>query len=331
MLLAVLIAEAVCAQSEAALSAQEVSRRANSAIVRISGKDTKGRDTEPGRGFFVAQNVIATDYLVIKNALKIYATNADSKKKEARIIGVDANLTLAILSLDEAKIEPLALGAADQFARGSRVYFPDQSGWSERKVINHTSTDGNQLIEIGAKMPRELRGSPVLNDRGEVIAIAVTGSDTIAFAVPAFHLIPLGEIAVEGGFLCEKRINRGSASEAPDGESNNKYIFFGSTEGGSATGAKLIRKPSSVLFGSAIRRVVPLYPPKAKKWRIVGLTTVEMLIDENGDVLWARGVSGHRFFKEAAVAAARGWKFPPSTIKGRPVRVIGLLTFNFTS
>lgn len=333
LLLAVMLAETVRAQSDAsALPAQEIIRRASAAVVRITGKDTKGRDIEPGRGFFVASNVIATDYSVIKDAIKINTTTADKKKKEARIIGVDATLTVAILNLEETKAEPLALGAGEQIARGCAVYFPDQSGWNERKVINNTLTDDKLLIEIAARMSREFRGSPVLNDHGEVIAITVMSSDSAAFAVPASYLVPLGEISVEGGFSGQRRNKRiGSAREASNEEGNNKYLVFRDYDSESATGVKLIRKPSNLLFSSAIRRVIPVYPPKARKSRIVGLTTVEMLIDESGDVLWVRAVSGHRFFKEAATAAARGWKFPPSVVKGKPVRVIGLLTFNFTS
>jgi outer membrane biosynthesis protein TonB len=40
-------------------------------------------------------------------------------------------------------------------------------------------------------------------------------------------------------------------------------------------------------------------------------------------------VSGHPLLKEAAVAAARGWKFSPTLLTGTPVKVIGTITFNF--
>lgn len=331
VLLAILTAAVAHAQTDKpAPSAQELLRKTSQATVRLTGKDARGRDIAPGRGFFVAAEVIATDYYVIKDAIKIYATSADKKRREAHLLGVDESRTLAILSLKEIKAEPLALGLGEELAGGSRVYFPEVSGWSEQKVINHTFVDDRQVIEIAATMTKELRGSPLLNEQGEVVAVAVMkpGSDeAAAFAAPVFYLIPLGEIAVEGGFLGQG----GSFSASSESEANEDERPVVSENGDSETGARILRKPSSVLYKSAIRRVVPVYPPKAKKSRIVGLTTVEILINEEGDVLWARGVSGHEFFKEAVVAAVRGWKFPPFTVRGRPVRVIGLLTFNFVS
>jgi TonB family protein len=333
-MLALLFAQVAYSQSgEPDISAQEQLRRASLSIVSITGKDSKGRDTEPGRGFFAASNVVATDYQVIKDAIKIFVTSEDKKKKEAQLIGVDTSQMLAILKLEESKIDPLTINTSERLAAGSRVYCPDSSGWSERQVINNTSIGDRQMIEIGANISKDFRGCPLLNELGEVVAIIVSNQDVTkksALAASVSHLVPLGEISVEGGFLGERAMTKAnSTSRKTESEPFARYTtYMGESDN---AGIKIVRKPSNMIYSSAIRRVVPLYPPKAKKSRIVGLATVEMLIGEDGNVLWVRGVSGHEFFKEAAIAAARGWKFQPSTVKGRPVRVIGLLTFNFTS
>lgn len=91
------------------------------------------------------------------------------------------------------------------------------------------------------------------------------------------------------------------------------------------------RKTGSVLQGSAIRRVEPAYPPLAKAARISGSVVVEVTVDEEGSVIGARTLSGHPLLKEAAVTAARGWKFKQTTLDGRPVKVLGTITFNFKS
>jgi protein TonB len=84
-----------------------------------------------------------------------------------------------------------------------------------------------------------------------------------------------------------------------------------------------------VLQGSATRRVEPSYPPLAKAARVSGAVVVEVTVDEAGNVISARPVSGHPLLKDAAVAAARGWKFTPTQLSGTPVKVIGTITFNF--
>jgi TonB family protein len=89
------------------------------------------------------------------------------------------------------------------------------------------------------------------------------------------------------------------------------------------------RMTGTVLAGSAIRRIEPVYPPLAKAARVKGAVIVEVTVDEEGDVLTARTLQGHPLLKDGAEKAALGWKFTPTSIDGLPVRVVGTLTFNF--
>ncbi|HKP85703.1 MAG TPA: TonB family protein [Blastocatellia bacterium] len=92
---------------------------------------------------------------------------------------------------------------------------------------------------------------------------------------------------------------------------------------------KIIRKADGVLQGSATKRVEPVYPPLAKAAQVSGPVMVEVTIDEEGNVIAARPISGHPLLTDAAVAAARGWRFTPTQLGGVPVKVIGTITFNF--
>jgi protein TonB len=93
---------------------------------------------------------------------------------------------------------------------------------------------------------------------------------------------------------------------------------------------KVIRKSGGVLQGEAIRRAVPSYPEQAKEARVSGAVVVEITIDEEGNVINAQALSGHPMLRDAAIEAARQWKFAPTTLQEQPVKVIGTLTFNFT-
>jgi TonB family protein len=92
---------------------------------------------------------------------------------------------------------------------------------------------------------------------------------------------------------------------------------------------QIIRKSGDALTRSAVGSVEPTYPPLAKAARVSGAVAVEITVDEQGGVFSARAISGHPLLKDAAVAAARGWKFNPTILGGVPVKVIGTLTFNF--
>jgi protein TonB len=56
---------------------------------------------------------------------------------------------------------------------------------------------------------------------------------------------------------------------------------------------------------------------------------VQIVVDEKGDVISAKAVSGHRSLHGASEKAARSAKFSPTVICGNPVKVTGLITYNF--
>jgi TonB family protein len=91
----------------------------------------------------------------------------------------------------------------------------------------------------------------------------------------------------------------------------------------------VIRKSTGVLQNEALQRVEPVYPPLARAARVGGRVPVEIKIDEDGLVYDARALSGHPLLKDAALSAARQWKFKPTLLSGTPVKVIGTITFNF--
>lgn len=74
---------------------------------------------------------------------------------------------------------------------------------------------------------------------------------------------------------------------------------------------------------------VPAYPPTARAMRVFGLVAVQVLIDEKGDVISAKALSGNPMLRAASVAAARGAKFSPTKLSGRPVKVQGIITYNY--
>src|SRR5215213_2286492 len=84
-----------------------------------------------------------------------------------------------------------------------------------------------------------------------------------------------------------------------------------------------------VLNGKATSLPKPPYPPAARAVRASGAVTVQVLIDESGSVVSATAVSGHPLLRAAAVQAARGARFSPTQLSGQPVKVSGVITYNF--
>jgi len=84
-----------------------------------------------------------------------------------------------------------------------------------------------------------------------------------------------------------------------------------------------------VLNGKAISLPKPAYPAAARAVRASGAVQVQVLIDETGKVVSASAAGGHPLLQAAAVAAARGARFSPTMLSGQPVKVSGIITYNF--
>ncbi|HEX8146101.1 MAG TPA: energy transducer TonB [Pyrinomonadaceae bacterium] len=87
--------------------------------------------------------------------------------------------------------------------------------------------------------------------------------------------------------------------------------------------------PGGVLNRKAVKKPAPEYPSVAKGVRASGTVTVYIVVDEKGNVESASAVSGHTLLQPPSVEAARRAKFKPTTICGHPVKVSGVVTYNY--
>ncbi len=84
-----------------------------------------------------------------------------------------------------------------------------------------------------------------------------------------------------------------------------------------------------VVNGKARNLVVPAYPAAARAVNAEGAVNVQVVIDEIGSVTSASAVSGHPLLRSAAEQAAWASKFSPTMLQGQPVRVTGIIIYNF--
>ena len=85
----------------------------------------------------------------------------------------------------------------------------------------------------------------------------------------------------------------------------------------------------TVLNGKALSIPKPIYPAQARAAHAYGVVAVWVSVDETGKVISATAVTGHPLLRSVAVAAARLARFAPVLLNGQPVKVTGLITYNF--
>lgn len=97
-------------------------------------------------------------------------------------------------------------------------------------------------------------------------------------------------------------------------------------------GPRPILKPISggVLNGTAISLPSPMYPDAAKRSRMQGVVSVDVVLDETGTVISAKATDGPSMLRDAAVQAALKARFSPTKLSGQPVKVSGVINYKFT-
>jgi TonB family protein len=86
---------------------------------------------------------------------------------------------------------------------------------------------------------------------------------------------------------------------------------------------------SGVLNMKILNDVLPAYPQKAKDKNIQGRVEVQLLINEDGEVIFANPLSGPEELWAECVMAAVAARFKPTTLSGEPVKITGRVIFDF--
>ena len=90
-----------------------------------------------------------------------------------------------------------------------------------------------------------------------------------------------------------------------------------------------VLKISRILNSQALSLPKPTYPPLARQIKVQGTVAVQVMIDENGKVISAKAMSGHPLLVPEAQKAAMQARFSPTKIGDQPVKVSGVITYNF--
>jgi len=84
-----------------------------------------------------------------------------------------------------------------------------------------------------------------------------------------------------------------------------------------------------VINGKATYLPKPAYPTAAERERISGEVSIEVVVAEDGSIISAHPAKGNPILAEAARIAACKATFSPTLLSGLPVKVSGIITYNF--
>lgn len=182
-------------------SARQVAQNSFPSVVLLVMEDANGQPIALGSGFFVRENVIASNFHVVEGASRGYAKLIGEKTKYdiTGLVGVDTMHDLVLLNVTDAMSPSLPLADSRQAAVGDEVFAVGnpqglEGTFSQGIVSSIRSVESETLLQITAPISPGSSGGPVLNSEGKVIGIAVAtfnGGQNLNFAIPANYLASL--------------------------------------------------------------------------------------------------------------------------------------------
>ncbi len=185
-----------------AQTAPQIAEKTLAATVYLEMQDSKGLPLGFGSGFFVRDNLIATNYHVIEGAARGTAKLV-GKFTTYTIEGVtatDKTNDLALLKVTAPGIKPLPLGNSTDVKIGETVYVAGNpkglEGTFSDGIISSSRRDKNtkERLQMTAPISPGSSGGPVLNSKGEVIGVSfmtLVGGQNLNFAIPSRYLTGL--------------------------------------------------------------------------------------------------------------------------------------------
>jgi TonB family protein len=95
----------------------------------------------------------------------------------------------------------------------------------------------------------------------------------------------------------------------------------GGSDSNAAKAPKQLTVSSEKMSHNLLNKVVPVYPPAAKKAKIQGKVVLDAVIGTDGNVENLRVISGPQELQQSALDAVRQWTYKPYLLNGDPVEV----------
>jgi len=157
---------------------------------------------EQGTGFFVDDDVVATNYHVIsrhdRSAIMVKPTGA-AAKHSGQLMAYDEDRDLALVKVESLRAAPFDLTGA--YSQGDEIVVIGTSGGLEYSVTKGIVSairerEGLEIIQTDAAINPGNSGGPLINEQGRVVGIAVIkvsaiDIEGIGFGISAKHLIQL--------------------------------------------------------------------------------------------------------------------------------------------
>ncbi|HEY2867201.1 MAG TPA: energy transducer TonB [Pyrinomonadaceae bacterium] len=264
---------------------------------RLIESDTIGADFKPRRRYFIISSVVVGLLFASAVVISLYATDIG--------LGDDSYELSAIV----APVQPPA-------------EVPEQPRPDRQRDVASAQTNERTI--------RIIRQAPIEDEPKTVPPISYNPN---RFSSLTKGPVEIGTVDKTGATVGEGPIGTTSSSTEPSSTQTTEIVDERPPNVDLPPPVTPRPKPVpsiGVVNGKATYLPIPPYPAAAVVMRIEGKVDVQVTIDETGEVISANAASGNALLRQAAENAAWKAKFTPTLLSKVPVKVTGVIVYNFT-
>lgn len=174
------------------LTADKIYEKVDNSIVVVLAYDNLGNVFQGSGVVINNEGMIVTNHHVCKDASKIEIKHYSKEIKNVTIYKYDEIKDILILKTDDNSFTPITYGSSSNLKTGQRIYAVGSPEGYENSIsegiISGFRTDENnvKLIQMTCPITDGSSGGAVLNSKGELIGLSVSGQHegSLYFAVP---------------------------------------------------------------------------------------------------------------------------------------------------
>ena len=180
------------------LTPDKIYENVDNSVVVIIAYDNLGNVFQ-GSGVVIKDGLIVTNYHVCKDANRIEVKHYTKEIKSVSVYKYDELKDILLLKTDDRTLTPIIQGNSSNLKAGQRIYAVGSPEGYENSIsegiVSGFRTDANnvKLIQMTCPITDGSSGGAVLNARGELIGLSVSGQHegALYFAIPVNDVIAM--------------------------------------------------------------------------------------------------------------------------------------------
>jgi tetratricopeptide (TPR) repeat protein len=180
------------------LTPDKIYEKVDNSVVVVIAYDNLGNVFQ-GSGVVINDGMIVTNHHVCKDATRIEVKHYSKEIKNVQVHKYDELKDILFLKTDDRTLTPIAYGNSGNLKAGQRIYAVGSPEGYENSIsegiVSGFRTDENnvKLVQMTCPITDGSSGGAVLNSKGELIGLSVSGQHegALYFAIPVNDILAM--------------------------------------------------------------------------------------------------------------------------------------------